>query len=116
MDCHLVTVEVRIERGTSERVQLDSLSLYHSRLERLDTESVKCRCTVQKYRMTFHHVLEDIPDDRISPVDNLLRRLDGLHDAALNQFPDDERFVKLGRHELRQTALVHLELRTDDDN
>ena len=116
MDCHLVTVEVRIERGTSKRMQLDSLTLDHSWLESLDTESVKCRRTVKKYRMPLHHILEDIPDHRVLPVDNLLGRLDGLHNTSLDQFPDDERFVKLCGHEFRKTALMHLKLRSYDDN
>ena len=116
VDCHLVTVEVGVECRTSERMELDSLTLNHLRLECLNTESVKCRCTVEKNRMTFHHVLKNIPNHRVFPVDNLLCGLDGLHDAALNQFPDDERFVKLGCHKFRQTALVHLELRSNDDD
>ena len=116
MDCHLVTVEVGVERGTCERMKLDGLALDHAWLECLDTEPVKSRSTVQENRMSLHHILEDIPDDRILPVHNLLGRLHGLHDAALNQFPDNERFVKLGCHELRQTALVHLELRTNDNH
>ena len=113
---HLVTVEVGVERSTSERMQLDSLTLNHLRLECLNTESVKCRRTVQKHRMALHHILEDFPYHRVLAVHNLLCRLHCLHDSPLNQFPDNERLVKLSCHKLRQTALVHLELRTHDDN
>ena len=74
------------------------------------------RCTVEEHRMSLHHVLEDIPDYRVLAVNNLLGRLHGLHYAALDELADDERFVKLGGHKLRKTALVHIELRTYDDN
>src|SRR5574344_3113282 len=97
-------------------MELDCLTLDHLRLEGLDTEPVKCRGTVQKYRMALHHILKDIPDDCILSVNDLLRRFNGLYNSALNQFPDDERFVKLGCHEFRKTALMHVELRTYDDD
>ena len=113
---HLVTVEVGIECRTCQRVQLDSLTLDEFRLESLDTQTVQCRCTVQEHGMTLHDVLEDIPDDGLTTVDNLLGRLHRLHDSALDELADDERLVELGCHQLRQTALAHLQLRTDDDN
>ena len=116
MHGHLVTVEVGVEGGTCKRMELDCLTLDHLRLESLDTEPVQSRGTVQQNRMSLHHILKDIPDYGILPVNNLLCRLDSLYDSALNELPDDERLVKLGSHKLRQTALVHLKLRTDDDN
>ena len=116
VDSHLVAVEVGIERRTCQRVQLDGLTLDELRLERLDTQTVKRRSTVEEHGMALHDVLEDVPDDGLAAVDNLLGRLHGLDDAALDELADDERLVELGSHELRQTALVHVELRTDDDN
>ena len=116
VDCHLVAVEVCVECGTCKRMQLDGLSFYHFRLECLDTETVQGRGTVQQYRMSLHYVLEDVPDDRVFPVYYLLGRLDGLYNSPFNQFPDDERFVQLGSHELRKTALVHPELGTNHDD
>jgi hypothetical protein len=38
---HLVAVEVRVERGTDERVELDGLALDELRFERLDAETVQ---------------------------------------------------------------------------
>ena len=95
MDCHLVTIEVRVECGTCERVQLDCLSFDHSWLEGLDTESVQGRCTVEEHRMTLHDILENVPDHSILPVHDLLCRLDRLDDAALDELADDERLVEL---------------------
>ncbi len=113
---HLVAVEVGVERGTCQRVQLDCLTLDHARLERLDTQTVKCRGTVQKHRMALHHMLQDIPYHRLLAVYYLLGRLHGLDDAALYELADDERFVQLGGHQLGDTALVHLQLGADHDH
>ena len=41
VDCHLVAIEVGVERGTHERVQLDGLTLDELRLESLDAQSVQ---------------------------------------------------------------------------
>ena len=116
VDSHLVTVEVGVERRTSQRVQLNSLTLDELRLESLNTQTVQCWCTVEQYGVTLHHILQDIPDDGLTAIDNLLGRLHGLDDATLNELTDDERLIQLGSHQLRQTALAHLQLRTDDDN
>ena len=113
---HLVTVEVSVERRTCQRVKLDSLTLDELRLESLNTETVQCRCTVQQNGVTLHHVLKDIPDDRLTTVHNLLGALHCLHDTALDELTDDERLVELGCHQLWQTAFTHLQLRTYDDN
>ena len=116
MNGHLVTVEVGVERCTCKRVKLYGLTLDHTRLEGLNTESVKCRSTVEKNRMTFHHVLKNLPDDRILAVHDFLGTLDSLHNAALDELAYDEWFVELCCHILWKTALMHLELRTHNDN
>ena len=66
--------------------------------------------------MALHHILKDIPDDRILAVNYLLCGLHSLHDTALDELADNERLVKLCCHILRKTALVHIELRSYDDN
>ena len=116
VDSHLVTVEVGVEGRTCQRVQLDGLTLDELGLEGLDTQTVKRRGTVEEHGVTLHHVLQNVPDDGLAAVDNLLGRLDRLHNAALDELADDERLVELGGHQLGQTALAHLQLRTDDDN
>ena len=116
MHSHLVTIEVGVEGGTCQRVQLNSFTLDELRLEGLDTQTVKCRGTVQQNGVTLHHVLKDIPDDRLTTVHNLLGALHCLHDTALDELTDDERLVELGCHQLWQTAFTHLQLRTYDDN
>ena len=116
MDGHLVAVEVGVERRTCQRVELDCLTLDHLGLEGLDTETVKCRGSVEEHGMTFHHVFEDIPYHGLLAVYNLLGRLDGLDDAALDELADHEGFVELGSHVFGNTALVHLQFGAYDDN
>ena len=116
VNCHLVAIEVGVETGTSERVELYSLTLDHLRLERQDTVTVQCRRTVKEYRVPLHDVLEDLIDNRFAAIDDLLRRLDGLNDTTLDELTDDERLIELCRHLFRETTLVHLELRTHDDD
>ncbi len=113
---HLVAVEVGIERRTCERMQLYCLTLDHLGLEGLDTETVKCRGTVQEHGMTLHHVFKDIPYHRFLAVHDLLGGLHGLHYAALYEFADHERLVKLCRHIFGYAALMHLQLGAYDDN
>jgi len=115
VNSHLVTVEVGIERGTCQRVELDSFAFNHLRLECLDTQTVQCRCTVEQYGMTLHYMLKDIEDNRFLAVYNLLGALHSLHDSALNELTDNERLVKFGSHQFRQTTLAHLQFRTHND-
>ena len=116
VNSHLVTIEVGVERCTSQRVELDSLALDHLWLECHHRQTVKRRSTVQKHRVTFHHVLKNIPNHRLTAVHDLLSTLNCLHDATLDELADDKRLVELSSHQLRQTALTHLQLRTDDDH
>ena len=97
-------------------MQLNGLTLDKLRLEGKNRQTVQRRSTVQKHGVTLHHVLQDIPDDGLTTIDDTLGALHRLHDTALDELTDDERLIKLGGHELRQTALAHLQLRTDDDH
>ena len=113
---HLVTVEVGVERRTSQRVQLHGLALDQFGLEGLDTQTVQRRGTVHQHRMPLDDVLQNTPDNGVFPVDDLLGRFHRLDDTALDEFADYERLVEFGRHILRNTHLVHLQFRTDDDD
>ena len=66
--------------------------------------------------MSLDDILEDVKDDRLATINDALGTLDGLDDAAVDEATDDEGLVELGCHILRQTALVHLQLGTDDDD
>ena len=113
---HLVAVEVRVERGADERVDLDGLALDQLRLERLDAEAVQGGRPVQQDRVLGDDLLEHVPHDRPGPLDHALGRLDVLRVVEVHQSLHDERLEQLQRHLLGQTALVQLELRADDDD
>ena len=66
--------------------------------------------------MVVHQFFENIPDRRIKSLDHLLGKLGRLRDPLIDEFIDHKRFVKLDRHFSRDTALVHLEIRTDRDD
>ena len=116
VNSHLVTVKIRVESGTGQRVQLDRLALNHFRLEGLDTQTVERRSSVQKDRMAFHHVFKDIPNNRFALVDDFLRGFYRFHDSTLNQLANDKWLVQFSRHVFRKTTLVELQIRTDDND
>ena len=113
---HLVAVEVGVERGADQRMQLDRLALDQHRLERLDAEAVQRRRAVQQHRMLADHLFEDVPDLRSLALDHALGGLDGRGLAAQLQLVEDERLEQLERHLLRQAALVQPQRRADDDD
>ena len=115
MHSHLVAVEVGIEGCTCQRMELDGFSFNHFRLECLNTQSVKGRCTVEEHRMSFHDIFKDIPDDRFTTVYNLLGTLNRFDNTALDEFANNKRLIKFGGHKLGQTALTHFQFRTNND-
>ena len=117
MHCHLVSVEVRVERGTNQRMQLDSLTLYQNRLEGLDTKTMQGRSTVQHNRMLFDDVFQYIPYLRLYlTLYHFLCALDVVRGTVLYQLLHNEGLEQLDGHLLRETALINLQLRTNDDN
>ena len=116
MNSHLVTVEVGIERRTNERVKLNRTTLDEYRLECLNAESVKCRCTVKHYRVILDNNFKCVPNLGMYFFNHLSC---GLDIACLFRFDKtlhNEGLEKLKCHFLGKTALIELKLRTDDDN
>ena len=74
------------------------------------------RRAVQQHRMALGDFFENVPDFRRLALDHLLRAAHGVHVAEFLQAANDERLEQNERHLLRQTALMQLELRTDDDD
>ena len=75
---HLVAVEVGVEGGADQRMQLDRLAFDQHGLERLDAEAVQRRCAVEQHRMLADDLFQDIPDLGLLLLDQLLRLLDRL--------------------------------------
>ena len=113
---HLVAVEVGVEGGTDQRVQLDRLALDQHRLEGLDAEAVQGRGAVEHHRVLADDLFEDVPHLGAVALDHLLGRLDGGGQAAQLQLAEDEGLEQLQRHLLGQAALVQLERRADHDD
>ena len=113
---HLVAIEVGVERGAGQRVQLDGLAFDQHRLKRLNTQAVQRGSAVQQNRMILDDFFENVPNHRVLLLDQFLGLLDGGAMAALFQAVIDERLEQFERHLLRQTALVQLQFGTDHDD
>src|ERR1700722_14771057 len=74
------------------------------------------RSTVQQHGMFANHVFQNVPDHRFLRFDQFLGLLDGGAVARSFELVIDERLEQFERHLLRQTALVQLQLRSDDDD
>ena len=116
MHGHLVAVEVGVEGGADQRVNLDGLAFDQHRLERLNAQAVKRWGAVQQYRVILDDFFKDVPDHRLLHLHHFLGLLDGGAVARLLQAVIDERLEQLERHLLRQTALVQLQFGTDHDD
>jgi hypothetical protein len=116
VDGHLVAVEIGVERGADERVNLERLAFDQHRLESLNAEAVQRGSAVEQNGMVFDDLFEDVPNHGILLLDQFLRLLDGGAVAALFEAMIDERLEQLERHLLGQTALVQLQFGTDHDD
>ena len=74
------------------------------------------RRAVEQHRVALGHFFENVPNFRRLTLDHLLGAAHGVHVAEFLEAADDERLEQHERHLLRQTALVQLQLRTDDDD
>ena len=113
---HLVTIEVRIKRGTNKGMKLNSLTFYKDRLKCLDTKTVQCRRTVQHNRMFFDNVLENVPYLRLELLHHFLCIFNVVRGTVCNKLFHNKRLEQLDSHLFRKTALINLQLRSYDDN
>ena len=116
MHGHLVAVEVGVEGGADQRVNLDGLALDQHRLKGLNAQAVKRWRAVQQHRVVLDDFFKDVPHHRLLHLHHFLGLLDGGALAGLLQAVIDERLEELERHLLGQAALVQLELGTDHDH
>ena len=116
VDGHLVAVEVRVEGGADERMDLDRLTFNQHGLEGLDAKTVQGRGAVEQDRVILDDLFEDVPDDGLLHLDHLFGLLDGRAVACLLEPVIDEGLEEFERHLLGETALVQLQLGADDDD
>ena len=112
----MVTVEVGVERAARERVKFDCSTLDKHGFERLDTESVKRRSTVEKHGVIFDDLFEDVPHLILAGVHETFCALDVVAKVALDELVHNERLEEFECHFLWQTALIKFEFGADDDN
>src|SRR6185369_2064033 len=110
MNGHLITVEVRVECRTNQRVNFDGFAFYQHRLERLNTKPVKRWSAVEKNWMVFDDLFQNVPHYRILPLDHFLCGFHRRAVSALLQAVVDERLEQFERHLLRQAALMEVKL------
>ena len=116
VDSHLVAVEVGVERGAAQGMQLERTALDQHGLERLNAQAVERRCAVEHDRMILDDDLERVPDLGALLVDHLLGGLDVVGNTVLDELFHNERAEELDGHFLRHAALIELQIRADDDN
>ncbi len=113
---HLVPVKVRVKRRADQRVQLNGLPFDQLGFERLDTQTVQGRRTVQEDRMFADNFFQDIPDFGAFLFNQTLSRLDGRCHAIGFKLGIDKRFEQFQRHLFGQTALMQHQFRTHHDD
>ncbi len=116
VDGHLVAVEVGVEGGADEGVDLDGLALDEEGLEGLDAQPVEGRRPVEEDGVLADDLLEVVPDLGPLLLVPFPGDLDARDEALLLQPVEDERLEELQGHLLGQAALVELELGADDDD
>ena len=116
MHGHLVTVKVRVERGTDQRVNADGFAFDERRLERLNAEAVQGGSAIQQNRVLADDIFQDVPNHGLLLLHHFLGLLDGGAVALCFELVIDEWLEQLERHLLRQTALIELQFRTNHDD
>ena len=113
---HLVAVEVGVEGGADQRMQLDGAALHQHRLKGLDAQTVQGGSAVQQHGMLVDHVLQHVPHLGTHPLHHALGVLDIVSVALADQAFHDEGLEQLQGHFLGQAALMHLQLRAHHDD
>jgi hypothetical protein len=113
---HLIAVEVSIERCANQRMQLDRLAFDQGWLERLDAETMQCRCPVEHDGVLANDLVEDVPNLALLLLHQLLGLLHRRRLAESLEAGIDEGLEEFERHLFRQAALVQLELGAHHDH
>ena len=107
MDGHLVAVEVRVEGGAVQGVQLQGPAVH---------QAVQRRSAVQHDGVVLDDDIQSVPHLGDALVHHLLGGLDVVGGAVLHQLLHNERTEQLHGHLLGHAALVDFQLGADHDN
>ena len=113
---HLITVKVSVESCGHQGMKLNSATLNQNRFKSLNTKTVQGWSTVKQYRTIFDDFFEHFPYFRSVAFDVFLCALDIVGVFMFIQTGDNKGSVKFQGHSLRQTALVQLQVWTNNDN
>ena len=113
---HLVAVEVRVEGGAVQGVQLQGPAVHQHRLEGLDAQAVQRRSAVQHDGVVLDDDIQSVPHLGDALVHHLLGGLDVVGSAVLHQLFHDEGTEQLHGHLLGHAALIDFQLGADHDN
>src|SRR3989344_43654 len=113
---HLVSVEVCVECGADERMELNCESFDEHRLEGLNAEAMERGGAVEEDVFILDDVLQNVPHLAMTFEDEAFRRFHVVRKFLADDLADYERFKELHRHFLRQSAVIHPEIRTDDNH
>ena len=116
MHRHLVTIEVGVECGADQRVELYRLAFDEFRVEGLDAEAVERGCSVEQHGVAVHYLFESVPDFVIGLLGASLGGFDVVGVAFSDQAVHDERLEQFQRHLLGDAAFIEFHLRTRDDD
>src|SRR2546421_9638227 len=112
MHSHLITVKISIEGRADQRMYLDRLAFNQYRLERLNAEAVQRRRAIKQHRMLADDFLQNVPDDRLLPLNHFPRLLDRGRMALFFQLVVDKWLEQFQSHLLGQTTLMQFEFGT----
>ena len=113
---HLVAIEVGVEGGADQGVNLDGAPIDEHRLEGLDAKAMQRGRPVEQYRPVLDEFLQYVIHFWLGLLHQTTGALDVVGKALLYQPAHDEWLEQLQGHPTGQPALVKLELRTDDDH
>ena len=116
MDRHLVAVEVGVEGGADQRVQLDRFAVDQDRVKGLNRKFVQGRGAVEHHRILVDDLLQTLPHFVGLLLDQVLGRFEGGGVPLLLQFGQQVGFEELQGHVFGQTALIHPQVGTHDDD
>ena len=110
VDGHLVAVEVGVEGGAVQGMQLQSTAIHQHRLKGLDAQAVQGRRTVEHDGVILDDNVQRIPHLGDTLIHHLLSGFDVIGHAVLHQLLHDEGAEQLHGHLLGHAALIDLQL------
>ena len=116
VNSHLVAVEVGVEGGTYQRMQLDGSAFYEDGFECLNTQTVKRGSTVQHNGVILDNGFQSVPNIGGGFIDHFSRILNILGYIKLHKSLHYKGLEKLKSHFLGKTALIDLQFGADNDN